>query len=86
MRASSGVAWNAWARYLTRGAARRASGVAGGGRAGRKIAAGAERVGAAIARGSAAAIVDWVTENIEATDELAAPGRVHAGARRAAAG
>ena len=69
VRASSGVGWNAWARYLTEelhdavrvspevaALARRIAAPAGGDRA---------RI--------AAAIVDWVTENIEATDELAEP-------------
>ncbi len=61
-----------------RGAARRGSRLARGGRAGAgrsRRAAGGDRARIA------AAIVDWVTENIEATDELAEPAGVHAGAR-----
>jgi tetratricopeptide (TPR) repeat protein len=69
VRASSGVGWNAWARYLTEelhDAVRVSPEVAA---LARKIAAPAGGDRARIA----AAIVDWVTENIEATDELAEP-------------
>ncbi len=69
VRASSGVGWNAWARYLTEelhDAVRVSPEVAA---LARKIAA---PVGGDRAR-IAAAIVDWVTENIEGTDELAEP-------------
>jgi cellulose synthase operon protein C len=69
VRASSGVGWTAWARYLSEelhGALRVSPEVAA---LARKIAASA---GGDTAR-RAAAIVDWVTENVEATDELAEP-------------
>lgn len=69
VRASSGVGWNAWARYLTEelhDAVRVSPEVAA---LARKIAAPAGGDRARIA----AALVDWVTENIEATDELAEP-------------
>ena len=69
VRASSGVGWSAWARYLTEelhDAVRVSPEVAA---LARKIAAPAGGDRARIA----AAIVDWVTENIEATDELAEP-------------
>ncbi|HSY39562.1 MAG TPA: tetratricopeptide repeat protein [Polyangia bacterium] len=69
VRASSGVGWDAWARYLTEelhDAVRVSPEVAA---LARKIAAPAGGDRARIA----AAIVDWVTENIEATDELAEP-------------
>jgi tetratricopeptide (TPR) repeat protein len=69
VRASAGVSWRGWARYLgeeihdalrsspdLREQARRIAAQAGAGR-----------------RARAAAMVDWVTENIEATDELADP-------------
>ncbi len=69
VRASSGVGWDAWARYLTEelhDALRVSPEVAA---LARKIAAPA---GGDRAR-TAAALVEWVTENIEATDELAEP-------------
>ncbi len=69
VRASSGVGWNAWARYLTEelhDAVRVSPEVAA---LARKIAASGGGDRARIA----AAIVDWVTENIEGTDELAEP-------------
>jgi len=69
VRASSGVGWSAWARYLTEelhDAVRVSPAVAA---LARKIAAPAGSDRARVA----AAIVDWVTENIEATDELAEP-------------
>jgi cellulose synthase operon protein C len=69
VRASSGVGWSAWARYLTEelhGALRVSPEVAA---LARRIAA---PVGADPAR-RAAAIVDWVTANVEITDELADP-------------
>ena len=69
VRASSGVGWTAWTRYLTEelhDALRVSPEVAA---LAHKIAAPA---GGDRAR-TAAAIVDWVTENIEATDELAEP-------------
>jgi tetratricopeptide (TPR) repeat protein len=69
VRASSGVGWRAWARYLTEelhGALRASPEVAA---LARRIAA---PVGADPAR-RAAAIVDWVTANVESTDELAEP-------------
>ena len=69
VRASSGVGWNAWARYLTEelhDAVRVSPAVAA---LARKIAAPAGGDRARLA----AAVVDWVTENIEATEELAEP-------------
>jgi cellulose synthase operon protein C len=69
VRASSGVGWKAWARYLTEelhDAVRVSPEVAA---LAKKIAA---PTGGDRAR-IAGALVDWVTENIEATDELAQP-------------
>jgi len=69
VRASSGVGWNAWARYLTEelhDAVRVSPAVAA---LAKRIAAPAGSDRARVA----AAIVDWVTENIEATEELAEP-------------
>ena len=69
VRASSGVGWKAWARYLTEE-------LHDAVRVSPEVAALAKTI-AAPAGGDrariAAAIVDWVTQNIEATDELAAP-------------
>ncbi|HEX3903307.1 MAG TPA: tetratricopeptide repeat protein [Polyangia bacterium] len=69
VRVSSGVGWTTWARYLTEelhDAVRVSPEVAA---LARKIAAAAGGDRARLA----AAIVDWVTENVEATDELAEP-------------
>jgi cellulose synthase operon protein C len=69
VRASSGVGWNVWARYLTEelhDAVRVSPEVSA---LARKIAAPSGGDRARIA----GAIVDWVTENIEASDELAEP-------------
>jgi cellulose synthase operon protein C len=73
VRASSGVSWGAWARYLTEelhGALRVSPEVAA---LARKIASGTGGGGGGDRARTAAAIVDWVTENVEATDELAEP-------------
>jgi cellulose synthase operon protein C len=69
VRASSGVGWSTWARYLTEELhdALRVS---------PEVAALARKIGASAGGDRArmaAAVVDWVTENIEATDELAEP-------------
>jgi tetratricopeptide (TPR) repeat protein len=69
VRASSGVGWNAWARYLTEE-------LHDAVRVSPEVAALAKRIAATAGSERAAlagAIVDWVTEHIEATDELAAP-------------
>jgi tetratricopeptide (TPR) repeat protein len=69
VRASSGVGWSAWARYLTEE-------LHDAIRVSPEVAALARRIGAPAGGDRArlaAAIVDWVTENIEATDELAEP-------------
>jgi tetratricopeptide (TPR) repeat protein len=69
VRASSGVSWSAWARYLTEE-------LHDAIRISPEVAALARKIGAPAGGDRArlaAAIVDWVTENIEATDELAEP-------------
>ncbi|HEY4392456.1 MAG TPA: tetratricopeptide repeat protein [Polyangia bacterium] len=72
VRASSGVSWKDWARYLTEE-------LHGALRVSPEVAALARKIGAGVAGGggdrarTAAAIVDWVTQNVEATDELAEP-------------
>ena len=69
VRASSSVGWNAWARYLTEE-------LHGAVRASPEVAALAKKIAAPVGGDRAriaAAIVDWVTENIEGTDELAEP-------------
>jgi cellulose synthase operon protein C len=73
VRASSGVGWSAWARYLTEelhGALRVSPEVAA---LARRIAAGVDERGGGDPARRAAAIVDWVTANVEVTDELAEP-------------
>ncbi|HVV51543.1 MAG TPA: hypothetical protein VHO06_17875, partial [Polyangia bacterium] len=67
VRASSGVSWGTWARYLTEELhdALRVS---------PEVAALADKIAASAGSDPArraAAVVDWVTDNIEATDELA---------------
>jgi hypothetical protein len=74
VRASSGVSWTAWARYLTEE-------LHGAVRVSPEVAALAHKIAAGLGGGqrgndgarTAAAIVDWVTENVEATDELTEP-------------
>ncbi|HLK88380.1 MAG TPA: tetratricopeptide repeat protein [Polyangia bacterium] len=69
VRASSGVGWNAWTRYLSEE-------LHDAVRVSPEVAALARKIGGAAGGDPsrlAAAIVDWVTENIEATDELAEP-------------
>ena len=72
VRSSSGVGWDGWARFLTEELheAVRASPAVEALAAKLREASGGSR-----AR-EAAAIVDWVTEHIEATDELAVPAGV----------
>jgi cellulose synthase operon protein C len=77
VRASSGVSWAGWARYLTEQLhdAVRVSPAVRGLAAKLREAAGANAVGVDQAR-LAAAVVDWVTSHVEATDELTVPAGV----------
>jgi hypothetical protein len=72
VRASSGVSWAGWARFLTEELheAVRASPAV------RALASKLRETSGGSPQRAAVAIVDWVTEHIEATDELAAPAGV----------
>ncbi|HSS37205.1 MAG TPA: hypothetical protein VLT58_00405, partial [Polyangia bacterium] len=77
VRASSGVSWGGWARYLTeqlRDAVRVSPSVRA--LAGKLREAAAGHPGGVDPAQLAAAVVDWVTSHIEATDELAVPAGV----------
>jgi tetratricopeptide (TPR) repeat protein len=72
VRASSGVSWAGWARFLAEelhDATRASPSV-------RALAAKLRAAAGGVPERAAAAIVDWVTEHIEATDELAVPAGV----------
>jgi tetratricopeptide (TPR) repeat protein len=72
VRASSGVTWTGWGRFLAEELhdATRASPAV------RALAVKLRASSGGVPARAAAAIVDWVTEHIEATDELAAPAGV----------
>ena len=73
VRASAGVDWRRWARYLGEEFHDALRVVARAARAGAPHRASRCRPVRAVSAALAAAMVDWVTENIEATDELADP-------------